>query len=341
MKNRTYMWGGVFSLWLGLISGCASVPTEKMQDENAELLYDGKAEVLYETKQKAKTAEEAIEFGEQALEVGDTDRALYHFVSAYEFDQSKHLALYKVGVIHAKKGSVDRAAMAFNLVRKANPDHAKTLMELGLIELRLRKHAEAKQSLARAIELEPALWRAINGLAVLADLDRDFVKAEEYYGKALELNPRSAIVLNNRGYSRYLAGDWHGAQEDIKQALDLDSAYQKAWLNLGLIQVRGGEYDRAISAFERVMDKSRAYERVGSLVMMEGKYDVAEYFLNLAIDESSTYHKEAYDKLEQLRGLRGQGSEQGLVQLNTGSESIGNGNWQVFELDPVYVRTRD
>lgn len=338
MNKKTCMWGGIFSIWLGLISGCASVPTEKMQDENAELLYDGEAQVLYETKQKAKTADEAIEFGERALEAGDTDLALYQFVSAYEFDKSQFFALYKVGVIHTRKGSIERAAMAFNLVLKSNPDHADTLMELGLIELRMRRHAQAADHLNRAVELEAGLWRAFNGLAVLADLDKNFKLAEEYYDMALQLNPHSAVVLNNRGYSRYLAGDWEGAQESIRKALDIDAGYQKAWLNLGLILLRGASYDKALAAFERVMDKARAYERVGSLVMVEGKYDVAEYFLNLAIDESSTYHKEAYDKLEQLRGLRGQGSEQGLAQLNA---NVSNTNWQVFEMDPIYVRPSD
>ena len=335
MYERKRLWGGVFSLWLGLMSGCASVPTEKTQNENAELLYDGEAEVLYDAKQKTKTADEAIEYGEQAFEVGDIDRALYQFVSAYEFDTTKYEALYKVGVIHAQKGSIDRAAMAFTLVLKTAPDHAATLMELGLIELRKRQHAQAAEHLNQAVGLEPGLWRALNGLAVLADLDRNFTLADEYYGKALQLNPRSAVVLNNRGYSRYLAGDWQGAQAYIKKALDIDVNYQKAWLNLGLILVRSAEYDKALAAFERVMDKASAYERVGSLVMVEGKYDVAEYFLNLAIDASPTYHKEAFEKLEQLRGLRGQGAEQGLAQMTS---PAGDANWEVFEMDPVYVR---
>ena len=336
MSNRNQVLGGVFSLWLGLISGCATVPTEKTQSE-AELLYDGEAQVFYDAKQKAKNAKEAMAFAEQALQVGDIDRALYQFVTARELDPNEYMALYNVGVIHAKKGSIDRAKLAFNLVLKTNPDHPETLMEQGLIELRMRQHVQADKYLKRAIELNTELWRALNGLAVLADINRDFDSAEQYYRKALELSPNSAVVWNNLGYSKYLAGDWVAAQQHIKRALDIDAGYQKAWLNLGLILVRDGSYDKAIAAFERVMDRARAYERVGSLVMVEGKYDVADYFLNLAIDESPQYYKEAYDKLEQLRAIRGGGSEQGLAQV-TGAE---NAIWQVFDLDPVYVRPRD
>ncbi len=338
MTKRIRVWGGVFSLWLGLISGCASVPTEKTLSDESALLYDGEAQVLYEAKQKAKTAQEAMDFGEQALEIGDTDRALYQFVTAYELDSSHYMALYNVGMIHANKGSIDRAALAFNLVLKTNPDHAETLMEQGLIKLRLRRQAQAEEHLKRAVELNAGLWRALNGLAVLADIKQDFASAESYYLKALALNQQSAVIWNNRGYSRYLAGDWTAAQEYIRTALDLDAGYKKAWLNLGLILVRDSSYDKALSAFERVMDRTNAYERVGSLVMMEGKHDVAEYFLNLAIDESTTYYKEAYDKLEQLRALRGQGSEHGLAQM---ASQENNASWEVFELNPLYVRPRD
>lgn len=334
MNKKIRTWGCVFSMWLGLISGCATAPTEKMQSENAELLYDGEAEVLYEAKEKAKTADEAIEFGEQALKVGDIDRALYHFVSAYEFDKSRYSALYKVGIIHAKKGSIDRASLAFNLVLRENPEHAETLLELGLIGLRLRRRAEAENHLRRAVEMGAEPWRAYNGLAVLADLRKDFAAANEYYVKALELNPESPVILNNHGYSKYLAGDWEGARESIRRALDIDVGYQKAWLNLALILVRSEAYDQAVAAFERFMERAQAYERLGTLVMMEGKYDVAEYFLNLAIDESPTYYKPAYDRLEELQGLRGKSNEQGLVQVTKPKSA----DWGVFELAPVYVR---
>ena len=317
MNNKTHFFAGVVLATLVLLGGCQTLPNETKSaatTNEADTLYDGEARVLYDAKQKAKTSRQAMEFAEQALQVGDTDRARYQFVTAYELDSSQYLALYKVGMIHAREGKLERAALALKLALRTKPDHTESLIELGLVEMRMRRYEQARQHIERAVEGNPESWRAFNGLAVLADLEKDFQLAEGYYQKALQLNPVSPVVWNYRGYSRYLSGDWDRAQEYIEKALDLDSSYRKAWVNYGLIQVRRGAYDDALSAFDRVMEKANAYERVGSLAMIEGKYGTAEYFLNRAIDTSPTYYEAAYDKANRLKKLRGAGDEYSLAQ---------------------------
>ncbi len=312
-----YLASGVLLITLGLLGGCQIVPSEPDNATSTGTtgsLYDGEARVLYDAKQRAETSKQAMEYGEQALQAGDTDRALYQFVTAYELDSSQYMALHRVGAIHARQGKLERAALAFNLALQAKPDHAESLVELGLVEIRMRRYERAREHIERAMESSPESWRAFNGLAVLADLEKDFESSEQYYQKALKLNRASAVLWNNLGYSRYLAGDWDSAQVYIRKALDIDPGYEKAWLNLGLIHVRRSSYDEALGAFERVVKKANAYERVGSLAMMEGKYEVAEYFLNRAIDASPTYYEAAYDKSNRLRKLRGYGDDYGLAQ---------------------------
>lgn len=302
--NIRLLIGGSLLAGVAMVSGCASAPADSGTSRETEGLYDGDAQVLYDAKVKAKTGKEAMEYAEQALQVGNTDEALYQFVTAYELDPSRYMALYNVGLIQARKNNLDRAALAFNLALKVKPDHAGSLIELGLVELRMRRYEQARTHIEQAVESGAESWRAFNGLAVLADLSRQFESAEESYIKAVELNPGSPVIWNNRGYSRYLAGDWNDARRYIKKAIDIDSGYKKAWLNLGLIHVRDGAYDKALSAFERVMDTASAYERLGSLAMIEGKYDVAERFLYHAIDKSPTYYEAAYDKMDKLKTLR-------------------------------------
>lgn len=314
MKTKKLLPWGILAVGLGLMGGCASNPVQTTAKENSELLYDGDAQVLYDAKHEAKSSTEAMSLGEHALRVGDTDRALYQFVTAYELDPKQYAALHKVGVIHAQDGKLNRAALAFNLALDANPDHVETLVEMGLVELRMRRYEQAEAHIKRAIESGAGSWRAFNGLGVLADLRQDFESASRHYDAALQSNPSSAILWNNRGYSRYLAGDWKNAQEYIRKALDIDPTYEKAWLNLGLIYVRRGVYQQALAAFNKVMATANAYERVGSLLMMEGKYDDAGYFLNRAIDESPTYYDDAYAQAEKLQSLRGYGDDYDLAR---------------------------
>lgn len=311
MNRISHLVFGIFFISAGLLTGCATSPATTTESDDTDLLYDGQAEVLYDAQQKAETSAQAMKYGERALQIGDTDRALYQFVTAYELDPSRYMALHKVGLIQARKGNLDRAALALGMALEIEPDHGETLVELGLVQLRMRRHEGARQYIDKALELGTESWRAYNGLAVLADLDKNFETSEQYYEKALALKPDSAPLWNNRGYSRYLAGDWKEARIAIMKALDIDSSYRKAWLNLGLVHVRDGSYDKAVSAFERVMSKANAYERVGSIAMTEGKYDTAEYFLLQAIDESPAYHEKAYKKVNSLKALRRQGGEHG------------------------------
>lgn len=329
MNNTTYILLGVLFVSSGLLSGCQTNPSNTGLSEDAnnseqtETLYDGDAQVLYDAKQKAKTSKEAMEFGEQALQTGAIDRALYQFVTAYQLDSSQYMAMHKVGVIHARRGKLDRALLAFRLALRNKPDHGESLLELGLVELQMRRHEQAREHIELAIESGLESWRAFNGLAVLADLEKDFKVAEQYYDKSLRLNPDSPVLWNNRGYSRYLAGKWSDGEKYIKNALDLDPGYQKAWRNLGLIYVRSGSYDEALDAFDRVMKKQNSYERIGTLAMIEGKYDAAEYFLNRAISESPTYYEAAYDKADRLERLRERGADNGLDQaLETTKDSV-------------------
>lgn len=326
MNKNTSLASGVLLITLGLLGGCQIVPSEPdtaTSTGTTGSLYDGEARVLYDAKQRAKTSKQAMEFGEQALQVGDTDRALYQFVTAYELDPSQYMALHRVGTIHGRQGKLERAALALKLALQTNPDHAESWTELGLVEIRMRRYEQARVHIEQAIENNHESWRAFNGLAVLGDLNRDFELSEQYYKKALELNPVSPVLWNNLGYSRYLAGDWQSAREYIRKALDIDPGYEKAWLNLGLIHVRRSSYDEALGAFERVVNKANAYEHVGSLTMMEGKYEVAEYFLNRAIDASPTYYASAYDKSDRLKKLRGYGDDYGLAQAFKAKEDGG------------------
>lgn len=303
----------MLAIMLLVMNGCATNPPKEEGTSSADSLYDGKAKTLYDAKHKPTTSAEAIKLGNRALQVGDVDRALYRFVVAYELDPSAFEALHKVGVIHAQRGNLDRAALAFELVLKQNPDNINTLLEMGLIDINRRRYQQAETHLARVVEAKPEVWRAHNGLGVLADLNKDFAAAQKHYKEALKLYPGSPTLLNNLGYSNYLSGDWERARQYMEAALDADPNYRKALLNLGLILVRQRLYHDAVATFEKVMEKPKVYERIGTLCMVEGNYDDADRFLNLAIGASSTYYKEAYDKLERLRALRKPSSRPGTT----------------------------
>ena len=233
-----------------LLSGCASMgeagtaPSSADGDDPSASLYEGEPEVVFATEFPVDSAEEAIARADRALLEGDMDLALYMYVRAYDLDKENVHALGRIGSIHELRGNDRLATMAFTSVLKIDPDHSSALQSLGLIYLRARNLDEAQALLERAASKDPLLWRAQNGIGILADIKGEHAKAIEAYNAALAANPGDASLLNNRGYSLYLDGRYQAASEDFLEAASKGA--KRAWLNLGLVRARQKRYPEAV-----------------------------------------------------------------------------------------------
>jgi Flp pilus assembly protein TadD len=252
-----------------------------------------------ETRQQ--TVQASLVQGDQAYRRGDTEKALFHYVTALNLEPDNSDLLYRVGMIHTEMGNLAGAEQAFRKVLQSEPEHAAALEGYGLVLLRQRKYDSAKQVLEQATRLESGRWRAQNGLGVVSDMEQDHALAITYYQLALEQRPAMPMVLNNLGYSYYLAGDWEAAENAFRQAVSSDPKHRKAWSNLGMLYTRKGSYDEAVQAFSSYMSKPEAYNSMGYICMLEGKFDRAEAFFRDAIRLSPSYYEAANQNLARAR----------------------------------------
>ncbi|MBK1719249.1 tetratricopeptide repeat protein [Thiocystis violacea] len=264
------------------LTGCASnqsKPEIKPSAGPYNALYEGKSEVAFGTELPASSAAEAIQRGDIAVTSGDLDKGLFHYIRALELDDGNAEALYKIGLIHAGRGNQRLAEMAFRWSLKKDPRKVGSLSGLGILLLKQRNYAEAKQHLELAVSIDNRLASPHNALGVIADLERDYPSAQRHYEQALATNPRSPSVLNNLGYSRYLSGKWKEAAAAFRDALLIDPNHELAWRNLALVYARQKRYSEAIDALAKVQDRPKAYNDVGYIAMVEGKLDTARgYF---------------------------------------------------------------
>jgi Flp pilus assembly protein TadD len=259
------------------------------------------------TKESGKTPEVSAEVqsgllqGDQAYRRGDTDRALFHYVTALNLDPENTDLLYRIGMIHSENKSLDAADQAFNQILALQPDHAGALEGHGLVLLRQRKYAEAKQLLETVVQKDSGRWRAYNGLGVISDINNNHALAISYYELALQQRPGSPMIFNNLGYSYYLDADWESAEKAFNQAVNSDPDHRKTWSNLGMLYVRTGRYDEALQAFTRFMPMPEAYNTMGYICMLEGNFDRAEAFFGDAIRLSPSYYGAAHENLARAR----------------------------------------
>jgi Flp pilus assembly protein TadD len=291
---------GIVVCWF--LAGCAASPVVESSIADDELR-NTTMDVMFATKFPVASEEEAIAKATSALRAGETDKALFFYVRALQFNPEDVELLALIGDIHMQRNDLARARRAYEQARSVDPEHARSLEALGLIYMAEGKDEEAIAELSNATALDDSRWRAHNALGVYFDKTGDYASAQYHYDSALAQNPAAGQVLNNRGYSKYLAGDLGGATIDLRTAAT-ERGFELAWANLGLVYASQGRYEDAISAYEEIMGEANAYSNAGQVAMNNGDLGVAEYYFDEAVRLSPTYFPQAEKSLQKLQTLR-------------------------------------
>jgi Flp pilus assembly protein TadD len=201
-------------------------------------------------------------------------------------------------------GRTAEAKRIFAALRKEPGYQALAVQGVGLAELVLNNREPAAAALREAVAADPQLWRAFNGLALLADLARRPDEASELYGKAMAVHPDSAVLFNNRGYSRLLSGKTDLAIADFRRALALDPSSETAVSNLRIAIAAKGDYREASRGVAREKVPV-VMNNVGYVAMKRGDLVEAEAYLARAMAESASYQVTAAQNMDRLAALRG------------------------------------
>ena len=273
-------------------------------------------------KQLAKniqTKEQKIKLARVEQRNSNFDKAIFYYIQALEFDNNDIEILCQIGAIQNKLGSPELAARAFKQALAVSPDYVPALAQMGIYYLEHKQMGKAKETLERTIKLDqkrlhlnvsfenfitldsesPLL--AYNALAVLSDLESRHEYAREIFNLLIPTSQSSSLIYTNMGYSYYLTSNYTLAMSYYKKALDADAGFERAKLNLGLIYVRTGQYNQALQLFKQVMSTAQAYNDIGYFLLLDGRYQEAEYFLQNAIELSPSYLEKSHLNLENVQ----------------------------------------
>lgn len=289
-----------------IMTACASSPEPAPGIVAEGQLRDSELDVVFATEFPVAGKAEALSRADAAKKSGDLDRALFFYVKALRFEPDDEQLLTLIGGIHQFRDNPVMAVRAYTLALRANPDYADALVNRGLILLAHEEDDRARADLAHAAALEPAAWRAHNGLGLLADRRGAHEDAIAHYDLAIESHPDSGMLYNNRGYSSLLAGRYTAAEADlVKAARQL--GYPRAWINLGVLLAKQGRYDEAVEAFNEVIEAPDALNKAAESAMANNDDAVAERLLEEAIHTSPRYFPAAEENLAELRLRAGGG----------------------------------
>ncbi|MFZ4688898.1 MAG: tetratricopeptide repeat protein [Polymorphobacter sp.] len=234
-----------------------------------------------------------------AIAAGRYDDARDLIARTARGDDSPKLRLRSAELALAR-GALGQAATAFTDLA-ADPALAATAQQgLGLTRLRQGNVAAASAALDAALAADPALVRAWNARAVIADRARDFAAADAAYARALALDPANAMVLGNRGYSWLLRRRFAEAEADLARAGVLDPGLAAVQTNLRVARAMQGRYRDAFAGSTRAR-LATDLNTVGFAAVARGDMAVAESYFNRALALNPRFDQVAWANLRYLK----------------------------------------
>jgi tetratricopeptide (TPR) repeat protein len=95
----------------------------------------------------------------------------------------------RTGVTHLQSGRLHRAEVCFQLSLEYNPCHSDSLHNLALIYLMRKDLATAESKEREALDCNPDLVQAVNGLGVIRKEQGDPQEALELFEQAVQMDP--------------------------------------------------------------------------------------------------------------------------------------------------------
>ena len=159
-----------------------------------------------------------------------------------------------LGIAYLNAGASDRAIAAFERALTMSPPYPTEIYtNMGMLYLKTAQRDLARQKLARAVQLNPDNYLALNGLGILEQREQNYGKALKHYLMAIEMNANFASSHYNLGMLYMDMGDLNNAVKTFMRALELRPMWSEAYSSLGLAWARQGRYDLAIPALRKAI----------------------------------------------------------------------------------------
>jgi len=167
------------------------------------------------------------------------------------------------GSIFFQRGYMEQAAAFFRQALQDDPSSAEALYGLGSAYLNLEKTEDARQSFQGATKLHATypdtLPNAWNNLGLLAARAGQTGEAIEYFKKALDLNPALFVALQNLGSAYRQQRRWDDARAALEKALSISAEDAEANYSLGMVFAQTGNTDRASEYLHKALQLRPAY----------------------------------------------------------------------------------
>lgn len=118
----------------------------------------------------------------------------------------------------------------------------------------LGRESRAADAFSIAFRLDPQDVRAARHLAAIAANRRDFAMSEQWFVTALALTPDDGPNWFNLGFVRERMGKSEAAIVAFSRAVELVPTQDRAWYGMGLARARLGRHEEAAQALQKAVE---------------------------------------------------------------------------------------
>lgn len=228
------------------------------------------------------------ERGLKAMQEQRYQAAVEDFTNAIAAEPKDYALHFNLALAYSLLNKDTEGIAEYRKVLELKPDLYQAQLNIGMLLLRQKQMAEAISPLTAAAGQKPKEFRPNFYLAEALGGAGEWAKAEDAYRVALELDPKSAPAES--GLGRAIAKQDHlvEAEPHFRKAAELDPAYKDSLLELAASFESHNQPDGAIQIYRQFPENAGAQERIGALLIKEGKAAEAVEKLEAAVGSSPT-----------------------------------------------------
>ena len=233
------------------------------------------------------------ERGLKALQEQRYQQAVEDFTNAIAAEPKDYALHFNLALAYSFLDKDTEGIAEYKKVLEIKPDLYQAQLNLGILFLRQKQGEAAVPYLTSAAAQKPKEYRPNYYLGEALLSGGHAAKAEAAYGTAIVADPKSAAAES--GLARALAKQNRltDAEPHFRKAAELDPAYRDSLLELAGLFEAAGQPEQAIALYQQFPENPGAQERIGALLIKEGKAGDAVASLESAVAQSPTVANKA------------------------------------------------
>lgn len=226
--------------------------------------------------------------GLKALEAQKYDAAAQLFQKAFEADPKDYGAVFHLALAHSMLGRDAEAISEYRKVLELKPGLYEAELNLGILLLRQKQARDAVPQFEAAVEKKPAESRPRLYLGQALVEAGEPARAEQAYRQVAELDPKSAPAQLGLAEALARQNRLKDAEAHFRRAAELDASFKDGLFALASLYEKNGQRAEAIAVYQEFPENVAARERLGQLLVEEGRPAEAIPHLEWVVQRSPT-----------------------------------------------------